>query len=78
MIVGILTIDPGANPRTFTWDGGITERVGQGTTPSGQNSVTAGVYIGDKLQTTAAAITLGGDFNAAESAGRRTYALTPQ
>lgn len=78
MIVGIITIDPGATPRAFTWDGGIDERVGSGTSPSGQNGTLAAVYVADQIQATAAPITLGGDFATAEHASRYTYALTPQ
>lgn len=77
MIIGAFCIDPGAFPRTFTWDAGITEIIDQDTTPSGQNSTEAGIYIGIKLQTTAAGITLGGDFPAAENAISISIALEP-
>ena len=77
MIVGAFTIDPGATPRTFAWDAGITERIDYGTTPTAQNGSDAGIYVGDKLQTTAAASTLGGDFDGAEHSTAIAIALAP-
>lgn len=77
MIVAAFVIDPGAFPRTFTWDATIVERIDQDTTPTGQNGTDAGIHVGDKLQTTAGAITLGGDFPAAENAVAIAIALAP-
>jgi len=78
MIIGAFCIDPGADPRTFTWDGGITELIDSGTTPTGQNALDAGLHIGEYLQATAAAITLGGDFPSAENSVAIALALAPQ
>jgi hypothetical protein len=77
MIVGIRTIDPGAATRTFTWDAPFTLRLGYSTTPSGVNGTTAGIYIGTNLQTTAAAISPAGDFDATEASSRFSIALSP-
>jgi hypothetical protein len=77
MIVGIRTIDPGAATRTFTWDAPFTLRLGYSTTPSGVNGTTAGIYIGTNLQTTAAAISPAGDFDATEASSRFSLALSP-
>lgn len=77
LVVAIICCDPNADTRTFTWDGGITERIGLSTTPSGLASTFALIAIGEKLVTAAGAVSLGGDYDATEAKIEFLYALKP-
>lgn len=77
MVVAAFGADPAADPRLFTWDAGITERIDSHTTPTGQNALLAYITIGDKLVTPAAGTTLGGDVNSTDTAAWIALALKP-
>lgn len=76
-VVGIFGIDPVSGTPTFTWDGGITERIDSDTAVVGNNTNIAAFYIGDKEQASAGALTLGGDFSSSETPAELVYALKP-
>jgi hypothetical protein len=77
MLVAAFGADPGSDPYTFTWDGGITERIDSDTTPTGQNALLAYLAIGDKIISPAAATTLGGDCSVSDTPATIIIALKP-
>lgn len=71
MVIGIIGTDPPDNALTFTWDGGIDERV------DGTGTSNAYIAVGDKILASPGATTLGGDLSAADTAAEFTIALKP-
>jgi hypothetical protein len=78
IVVGCFGSDPeDGTASTFTWDGGITERIDSNTNPDGDDASNASIHIGDKAQATAGAVNMGGDFSATETSVGIVIALKP-
>lgn len=77
VVVACWGTDPAANPMTFTWDGGITERIDSDTTPTGQNGLVAWLGIADKTISPAVSTSLGGDSSSSQTAAGAALALRP-
>jgi hypothetical protein len=76
MVVAVIAADTNT---TFTWDGGITERIDSDTTPSGRNATTSEMQmIGDRIVATAGAASLGGDAAGSFQNAELILALKPE
>lgn len=77
MAITIVCANPTGSEPTFTWDSGPTERIGNGTTPTGVNGSNQAVYIADELLGAAGAYSHGGDASEANTWITATIALKP-
>lgn len=78
VLVACFACDPASDPYSFTWDGGITERIDADTTPTGQNGTLAYLAIGEReIVTAGSPTTLGGDSGVSDSAATAILALRP-
>lgn len=77
MVVAAFGADPGSDPYTFAWDGGIDERIDSDTTPTGQNGTSSYLAVGDTIVTPAGSTTLGGDSSVTDTPAYVIIALKP-